>query len=145
MLLSSEQLLWACTHHLMLEVLVWMLCPGGNAGTDSGLEQLCSTPHCIYIATAWAWKIHVSPCASAWLNCPSCRNLGSAAPPSRSAVSAGACRCYHNTNNNQSLTDTSEALTETKHNKKASPGAESAGLCKRFFSESGRTPISWDI
>lgn len=25
-----------------------MLCPGGNAGTDSGLEQLLSTPHCVY-------------------------------------------------------------------------------------------------
>lgn len=33
----------------MLEVLLWMLCPGGNAGTDSGLEQLGSTPHCIYM------------------------------------------------------------------------------------------------
>lgn len=130
MLLSSEQLLWACTHHLDARGAVLDVVPRWECRNCFRFRAACLHSSLHLHVAAWAWEIIFSPCASAWLNCPSCRNLGSAAPPSRSAVSAGACRCYHNTNNNQSLTDTSEALTETKHNKKASPGAESTRLCK---------------
>lgn len=143
-----------CAHITwMFKGTFWMLYPGVTARIDSDLKQLVSTARCICMPTLWSWYIVLSLRASltkllllqgGWDKSFSSRCLCTVPGTTGlqfQLVPLGATTIQTIINH----WPTPSRLSVKPNTIKVSPGAKSTRLCKRFSSESGGNPLSWDI